>query len=462
MATTNLQTTVLQRLVNDEKYCRKVLPFIKAEYFEGTHKGLYKLILDFITKYNRLPTAQALKIDAPNSDHITAEAFDTTIGLIDKLNEKSDLDEEWLVDQTEKWCKDRAIYLSIMESIQIIDGQSKVLTPNAIPGILQDALSVSFTTSVGHDFIDDASARWDFYHRKDEKIPFDLEMLNAITNGGMSKKSMGAVLASTGVGKSLFLCHLSASYLLQGRNVLYITLEMAEERIAERIDANLMGVEISSLEKMDKESYDNRIQKIALKTTGKLVIKEYPTASAHSGHFRALLNELKTKKKFIPDVICIDYLNICSSAKIKNIGGSVNSYTYIKSIAEELRALAVENNIVLWTATQSNRAGMSDTDIDLDNTSESFGTPMSLDFYIALISTEDLEKMNQLMVKQLKNRYNSVSTNKRFVIGIDRPKMKLYDVENKAQTLLAVNTPAPTMPMKNFAPKNSSFSGFKV
>jgi archaellum biogenesis ATPase FlaH len=345
------------------------------------------------------------------------------------------VNDDWLIDNTEKWCQDRAIYLAIMESINIIDGKHQSLTKQALPEILSDALGVCFDTNVGHDYIDNSDERFEFYHTVEDRLPFDLENFNAITKGGLPNKTLNVALAGTGVGKSLFMCHVGAGALMQGKNVLYITMEMSEERIAERIDANLFNLPIDQLEKLNKQMFDNKIAKIAQKNIGKLIVKEYPTGAAHTGHFRALLNELKLKKDFIPDIIFIDYLNICSSSRMKGLGGSINTYSYIKSIAEEMRGLAVEFNVPIMTATQTTRSGFSNTDVGLEDTSESFGLPATADLMFALVSTEELDKLGQIMVKQLKNRYNDPTYKKRFVVGVDRAKMRLYDVEESAQTL---------------------------
>lgn len=454
----NLPLTILQKLINDEKYCRKVLPFLKPEYFEGSNKVVYRIILDFIGKYNKLPTSTALTIELDHAD-VSEEHYPSAVKVVESLKDNPSVEENWLLENTEKWCKDRAVFLAVMESIQIIDNQKKDKTRDAIPDILQKALGISFDTSVGHDYIADAMDRYAFYHLVEDKIPFDLEKFNEITKGGVPRKTLNILLAGTGVGKSLAMCHLAANYLSQGKNVLYITLEMSEERIAERIDANLMNVAIDQLENMSKDMFDNKITKIAATTQGKLIVKEYPTASAHANHFRALLNELKLKKNFIPDVIFIDYLNICASCRVKGLGGNVNTYSLIKAIAEEIRGLAVEFNVPIWSATQTTRSGYGNTDVEITDTSESFGLPATADFMVALISTEELEGLGQLMVKQLKNRYNDPTKNKRFVIGIDRAKMKLFDVDERAQTLS--KEPSPTSTVK---PGRSSvnFDDFKV
>lgn len=430
-----LQTTILQKIVNDDKFCRKVLPFIKTEYFDSAHKCIYRLILDFITKYNKLPTRAALDIDFQNKAETSEDLYPKAISILESLDQNPQVEETWLLENTEKWCKDRAVFLAIMESIEIIDGKKKDLSKDAIPDILHKALGINFDNSVGHDYLQDFEKRYDFYHRVEDRLPFDLELFNTITKGGVPRKTLNIALAGTGVGKSLFMCHVAASALAQGKNVLYITLEMSEERIAERIDANLMNIQIDQLPSLSKGMFADKVTRIAGTTVGKLIIKEYPTASAHTGHFRALLNELKLKKDVVPDVIFVDYLNICASSRMKGLGGSINTYSLIKAIAEELRGLAVEFNVPIFSATQTTRSGFSNTDLELTDTSESFGLPATADFMFALITTEELEKLGQMMVKQLKNRYNDPSANKRFIIGVDRSKMKLYDVEDKAQTL---------------------------
>ena len=458
-----LQLTVLQKIVHDEKYCRKVLPFIKTEYFDEHHKVIYRLILDFISKYNKLPTKTALEVDFQNAKEVTEENYTPLTTILESLKDNPPVEENWLLASTEKWCKDRAIDIALIDSIQIRSGEKKDITREAIPDILQKAIALTFDTSVGHDYIGDFAKRYDFYHRVEDRLPFDLEKFNLISKGGVPRKTLNIILAGTGVGKSMFMCHQAASALSLGKNVLYITLEMAEERIAERIDANLLNVAIDQLPNLPKDLFAEKVQRIASTTVGKLIIKEYPTASAHANHFRALLNELKLKKEFIPDVIFIDYLNICASARMKGLGGSVNTYSLIKAIAEELRGLAVEFNVPIFSATQTTRSGYSNTDVDLTDTSESFGLPATADFMFALISTEELERLNQIMVKQLKNRYNDPTANKRFLIGVDRSKMRLFDVEEKAQTL----TKEPTVKGGNSWQKESSgdnmdFTNFKV
>jgi replicative DNA helicase len=429
---TKIEKVILQNLANDDVFMRKVVPFLKRDYFiENTEKIVYEKIKSFIDEYNVIPTKDALVIAAQNDKTLNEDQYKEVVELIHEL-EPTDHNKDWLYKETEKFCKDKAIYNAILQSISIIDGRDKARSEDGIPQLLQDALGVCFDNNVGHDYIESADKRYEFYHRVESRIPFDLDYFNKITNGGMPNKTLNVCLAGTGVGKSLFMCHVAASVLAQGKNVLYITLEMAEERIAERIDANLMNITMDQLKDLPKSIFDNRIEKIRAKTEGNLIIKEYPTTGAHTGHFKALLNELQLKRQFKPDIIIIDYLNICASSRFKG-GSNINSYTLIKSIAEELRGMAVEENVPILSATQTTRGGYGNTDVELTDTSESFGLPATVDFMFALISTEDMEKMNQLMVKQLKNRYNDPTINKRFVIGIDRAKMKLYDLEQSAQ-----------------------------
>jgi replicative DNA helicase len=411
---------------------RKVIPFLKRDYFiENNEKIIYDKIKGFIDDYNAIPSKDALVIAVQNDKSLNEDQYKEVVEYIHDLD-PTEHNKEWLYKETEKFCKDKAIYNAILSSIAIIDGRDSSKSEDGIPQLLQDALGVCFDNNVGHDYLNSADTRYEFYHRVESRIPFDLDYFNKITNGGMPNKTLNVCLAGTGVGKSLFMCHVAASVLAQGKNVLYITLEMAEERIAERIDANLMNITMDQLKELPKALFDNRIEKIRNKTEGKLIIKEYPTAGAHSGHFKALLNELQLKKQFKPDIIIIDYLNICASSRFKG-GANINSYTLIKSIAEELRGLAVEENVPILSATQTTRGGYGNTDVELTDTSESFGLPATVDFMFALISTEEMEALNQLMVKQLKNRYNDPTTNKRFVIGVDRAKMKLYDLEQSAQ-----------------------------
>jgi replicative DNA helicase len=406
---------------------------LKAEYFqEYNEKIIFEEISDFASKYDKVPTQEVLTINLQNRTDLTDEVFQESLSTVSNLSDEW-VDYEWLCDSTEKWCKDRAIYLALMQSIKIADGGDKKLSRDAIPSILQEALAVSFDEHIGHDYIEQATDRYEFYHRKEEKIPFDLEKFNYITKGGLPNKTLNIALAGTGVGKSLFMCHMASSVLLQGRNVLYITMEMAEEKIAERIDANLLNVSIQDITEMPEVLFTSKVNEIARKTQGKLIVKEYPTASAHAGHFKALLSDLSLKKDFKPDIIFIDYLNICASARYK--GAVVNSYTYVKAIAEELRGLAVESNLPIVSATQTTRAGFGSSDPDLTDTSESFGLPATADLMFALISTEELESQGRIMVKQLKNRYNDPTSNKKFMIGIDRSKMKLYDVADDASAI---------------------------
>ena len=429
---TKIEKVILQNLANDDVFMRKVIPFLQRDYFiENTEKIVYEKIKSFIDEYNVIPTKDALVIAAQNDKTLNEDQYKEVVELIHEL-EPTDHNKDWLYKETEKFCKDKAIYNAILQSISIIDGRDKARSEDGIPQLLQDALGVCFDNNVGHDYIESADKRYEFYHRVESRVPFDLDYFNKITNGGMPNKTLNVCLAGTGVGKSLFMCHVAASVLAQNKNVLYITLEMAEERIAERIDANLMNITMDQLKDLPKSIFDNRIEKIKAKTEGTLIIKEYPTTGAHTGHFKALLNELQLKRQFKPDLIVIDYLNICASSRFKG-GANINSYTLIKSIAEELRGLAVEENVPILSATQTTRGGYGNTDVELTDTSESFGLPATVDFMFALISTEDMEKMNQLMVKQLKNRYNDPTTNKRFVIGVDRAKMKLYDLEQSAQ-----------------------------
>ena len=427
-----IERTTLSNLVSNEEYCRKVLPFIKSDYFDvKEERVVFEEIESFVDKYKRMPTKTSLEIEIESRKDLTQDQHTKIVEIIQTLD-STDVDMEWLVDTTEKFCKDKAIYNAIVEGISIIDGKDKNRGADAIPSILTDALAVSFDNAVGHDYFDDADKRFDFYHRVEERVPFDLEFFNTITKGGLPNKTLNIALAGTGVGKSLFMCHMAASCISQGKNVLYITLEMAEERIAERIDANLMNISMEDLHNLPKKMFDDKIAKINKKTNGKLIIKEYPTASAHSAHFRGLIKELAIKKSFKPDMIFIDYLNICASSRLKG-AANVNSYTYIKSIAEELRGLAVESDVPIMSATQTTRSGFTSSDLGLEDTSESFGLPATADFMFALISNEEMEALNQIAVKQLKNRYNDPTVNKRFILGIDRSKMRLYDVENKEQ-----------------------------
>ena len=454
-----IETTILRNLVFNEDYSRKVIPFIQPDYFEQkTEKVIFEEIVQFIVKYGSAITIEALNIEIENRTDLTEDQIKEIREINKSLND-SPVDKQWLLDTTEKWCRDRAIYLALMESIHIADGNNEKKNRDAIPSILSDALAVSFDNNIGHDYLQNYEERYEFYHRKEDKIEFDLEYFNKITKGGLPNKTLNIALAGTGVGKSLFMCHVASAALLQGRNVLYITLEMAEERIAERIDANLLNVPIQQLVDLPRQMFETKVNSIAKKTQGSLVIKEYPTASAHSGHFKALLNELALKKSFRPDIIFIDYLNICASSRHK-ANSSVNSYSYIKSIAEELRGLAVEFNVPIVSATQTTRSGYGNSDVELTDTSESFGLPATADLMFALISTEELEGLGQIMVKQLKNRYNDPTIYKRFIVGIDRAKMRLYDCEQTAQKDILDSGQDDEYNDEDKKPKKS-FEGFK-
>jgi hypothetical protein len=430
----SLEKTILRNLLTNDEYCRKVLPFIKEEYFVGEDRILFSQINSFVLKYNQSPTTEALVIEIDSAKGVTDEEVKSCQSTLEdwRTKKKETPNEQWLLDSTEEFCQEKAIYIAMTRSIEIMNGKDKNMSKGAIPSILSDALAVSFDPNIGHDYFENSDKRYEFYHRIEERVPFDLEFFNKITKGGLPKKTLNIALAGTGVGKSLFMCHCAAANISAGHNVLYITMEMAEEKIAERIDANLLNVELIDLEKLSKDMYDKKINQLRNKAQGKLIIKEYPTAAASAQHFRNLLNELRLKKNFVPDIIYVDYLNICSSSRVK-AGSNVNSYTLIKSIAEELRGLAVEFNVPLVSATQTTRSGFSNSDVELTDTSESFGLPATADFMFALITNETLEQLNQIQVKQLKNRYNDPTTNKRFMVGVDRAKMKLYDVENSAQ-----------------------------
>lgn len=462
-----IETVILQNLINDDSFMRKVIPFIKRDYFtDNTEQKIYDSIKAFIDEYNALPNKDALIVSFQNDKSLNDEQYKEVIEYVNML-ESTNHNKDWLLNETEKFCKDKALYNAILNSISIIDGRNKSLSTDGIPQLLQDALAVCFDNNVGHDYIDNSDSRYDFYHRKESRIPFDLDYFNKITNGGLPNKTLNVVLAGTGVGKSLFMCHVAASVLSQGKNVLYITLEMAEERIAERIDANLMNITLDQLKELPKALFENRIEKIKTKTNGKLIIKEYPTTGAHVGHFKSLLNELQLKRQFRPDMIIIDYLNICASSRFK-AGANINSYTLIKSIAEELRGLAVEENLPILSATQTTRGGYGNTDVELTDTSESFGLPATVDLMFALIATEELDQMNQIMVKQLKNRYNDPTINKRFVVGIDRARMKLYDLEQTAQKDLSDSgikldeNKLNTYDMSSVFKKSRDYSGIKL
>jgi len=428
-----IELTILKNLVHNEDFARKTLPFLKEEYFsDSSERQVFKRITDFMTKYNSRPTREAIGIEIESSSNLSEEEHKRSMELVRNLVEPEPVTMDWLLESTESFCQERAVFNAVMDSIAILDGKDSNRTKNSIPDILSEALGVSFDSHIGHDFIDDFAERYDYYHRVEEKLPFDLDLMNKITRGGLSRKSLNIILAGTGVGKTLAMCHFAAANLAMGKNVLYITMEMAEEKIAERIDANLLNIASEDLQKLPRDLYENKIARLKAKTTGKLIIKEYPTASAHAGHFRHVLNELNLKRNFVPDIIYIDYLNICCSSRIKT-GSNVNSYTYIKSIAEELRGLAVERNLPIVSATQTTRSGYSNSDPGLEDTSESFGLPATADFMIALVRSEDMDDRGQLMVKQLKNRYSDPADLRKFVVGIDRVKMRLFDVEDTAQ-----------------------------
>ncbi len=463
-----LELSILKNLIYNDEYARKVLPFIQTEYFsDNNERTIYNEIKEFVEKYKNLPTYEALVINFTESKKLTEEQVRNSIQILSdiKANKDDPTDIQWLTEHTEKFCQDKALYNAIMESVTILDDKFSTKAKGEIPKILSDALGVSFDRNVGHDYINDYEERFEFYHRKEERVPFDLDFFNKITKGGLPNKTLNIALAGTGVGKSLFMCHMASGCISQGFDVLYITMEMAEEKIAERIDANLLNIKLDDLHLISKEDYEKRFQGVKNKTQGKLIIKEYPTASASSMHFRSLLNELQLKKSFRPKIIFIDYLNICSSSRLKQ-GANVNSYTYVKAIAEELRGLAVEYNVPVVSATQTTRSGFSNSDVDLTDTSESFGLPATADFMFALINTEELEQLNQIMVKQLKNRYNDPSSNKKFVIGVDRAKMKLYDVEDSAQTIIDSGQIPDDKPLNTFGNRerkfNSKFEGVRV
>jgi replicative DNA helicase len=457
---TDLEQVVIRNILNDETYMRKVIPFIKKEYFEGVYKLIFSEITKFVGKYNKIPSLSTLQVEIENSDRFNANNYGEAMELLPSVFHKVEENEQWLYDTTEKWCQDRALHNAIMQSITIIDGKHPDLSKNALPDILQKALSISFDTNVGHDYLENVDERFDFYHRQEERIPFDLDYFNRITKGGLPNKTLNIALAGTGVGKSLFMCHCAANVLSQGRNVLYITMEMAEERIAERIDANLFNLPIDQIGNLSKNMFQDRVKTISEKTNGKLIIKEYPTGAAHSNHFRALFEELKLKKKFVPEIVFIDYLNICASSRMKGMGGSINSYTYVKAIAEELRGLAVEFDVPIVSATQTTRSGYSNSDPGLEDTSESFGLPATADLMFALVSNEELEKSGQIMVKQLKNRYNDPAMFKRFVIGIDKSRMVLYDVDESQQNLSV--EPENDIPLFDKTPSGEKLKNIRI
>jgi replicative DNA helicase len=461
-----LEQTILKTLIYNEEFLRKVLPFLKTEYFsDSVERTLFNEITSFTETYNNPPSVEAVGIAVKERRNLTDDEVKRCESYLKEIeaNSQTETKIQWLIDKTEAFCQEKAIYNAVLGSISILDGKDKTHDKGAIPKILSDALAISFDNSVGHDYLDDSDERYDFYHRKEERIPFDLDYFNKITKGGLPTKTLNIALAGTGVGKSLFMCHVAAGAMVQGKNVLYITLEMAEEKIAERIDANLLNVSLDDLMELPKDLYDKKVARVREKCTGKLIIKEYPTASASVTHFRTLLNELNLKRSFVPDIIFIDYLNICCSSRIK-AGANINSYTYVKSIAEELRGLAVEHNVPIVSATQTTRSGFTSSDPGLEDTSESFGLPATADLMFALISSEELEELGQIMVKQLKNRYNDPTYHKRFTLGVDRAKMKLYDVEQSAQAGIA--DAGHDKPLNTFGTREEkqkkSFSGFKV
>lgn len=438
----NLEHTVLRNVITNDEYMRKVLPFIKPKYFKGHYFTLFKQLCKYVGKYNRLPTLEAFQIELDSSDLVSSEDQHIELGqILPSLFENEKVDYDWLLEKTENWCQERALHIAILDSISIIDGKHQELTKNAIPELLTSALAVGFDTNVGHDYFNDAESRFDYYHEDHERLPFDLEMFNTITKGGLVNKSLTIALAGTGVGKSLFMCHSAAAALSMGYDVLYITMEMSEEKIAERIDANLLDVPIQRIENMSREVFSDKVSKLKSRTTGQLIIKEYPTGQANVSHFRALLNELKLKKSFRPRIIFIDYLNICASSRLRSMGGSINSYTYIKAIAEEIRGLAVEFDVPIVSATQTTRSGFSSSDPGLEDTSESFGLPATADLMFALVSSEELEEDGQIMVKQLKNRYNDLNKHKRFLVNIDRSYMRLSDAQGLTGKELIDDTP---------------------
>lgn len=459
-----LEQSILKNLVYNEDYLRKVLPFIKSDYFsDRTERTIFNEITSFTETYNTTPSIEALSIAIKEKNTLTDDEVTKCENYIQEIevNRSAESEIQWLVDKTEKFCQEKAIYNGVLRAISILDGKDKSHEKGAIPSILSDALAVSFDTTVGHDYLENSDARFEFYHRKEERIPFDLDCFNKITKGGLPAKTLNIALAGTGVGKSLFMCHVAAGAMVQGKNVLYITLEMAEEKIAERIDANLLNVTLDDLIDLPKDMYDKKVNRVREKCTGKLIIKEYPTASASTSHFRTLLNELNLKRSFVPDIIFVDYLNICCSSRIK-AGANINSYTYVKSIAEELRGLAVEYNVPIVSATQTTRSGFTSSDPGLEDTSESFGLPATADLMFALISSEELEELGQIMVKQLKNRYNDPSYYKRFTVGVDRSKMKLFDVEQSAQQGLADAGHQQIGSHNKIQPSKKNFEGFKV
>ena len=462
MSTENisLQKTILRNLLTEEEYTRKVLPFIDPAYFEAPYKNIFGEITKFVAKYNKLPSLESFKIELDQTNRMSDDMYRQTIDMLPEIFTKQKENQEWLLDQTEKWCQDRAVFNAVMESISIIDGKHETLQKNALPDILSKALGVTFDNNVGHDYLENVDERFEFYHRQEDRIPFDLEYFNKITKGGLPNKTLNIALAGTGVGKSLFMCHVAANALVQGRNVLYITMEMAEERIAERIDANLLNIPIDQLENMSKDMFATKVRDVQMKTEGKLVIKEYPTGQAHTNHFRALLNELKLKKNFIPEMIFVDYLNICASSRMKGMGGAINSYSYIKSIAEELRGLAVEFNVPIVSATQTTRSGYSNDDVGLEDTSESFGLPATADLMFALITNDELNNLGKILVKQLKNRYNDPTSYTRFTVKVDRSKMRLEDDDEPDNT--GIDNNEDDTPVFDNSNAGSRFKNFKM
>lgn len=453
----NLEELILSNLLDNESYTRKVIPHLKDEYFHDIiDNKIFNLIDAYIQKYNRIPSKEALEIDLSNAIGLSEDQYSKAVDKLKSLHKVSNKDEIWLVDQTEKFCQDKAIINSIREAIKILDDKDNSLSKNAIPGLLQDALSISFETNIGHSYIDDVDSRYEFYHKKEERIPFDIDLLNKVTKGGLPRKTLTILMGGIGAGKSLVMCHMASANIIQGNNVLYITMELAEERVAERIDANLMNVTIDELYELPKDTFIKKMEKIKAKTTGKLIVKEYPTSGAGSANFRYLLNELRIKKNFIPDIIYIDYLNICCSSRFKN-NSNVNSYSYVKAISEEIRGLAVEFNVPIVTATQINREGLNSSDVDMTNTSESIGAPASADIMWAIIATEELLALNQYMFKQLKNRFYDIDRMKRFVVGVDKGKMRIYNVENIAQDNISNDVPI----MDNTLSSKYDFTGFK-
>ena len=462
MSTENisLQKTILRNLLTEEEYTRKVLPFIDPAYFEAPYKNIFGEITKFVAKYNKLPSLESFKIELDQTSRMSDDMYRQTIDMLPEIFTKQKENQEWLLDQTEKWCQDRAVFNAVMESISIIDGKHETLQKNALPDILSKALGVTFDNNVGHDYLENVDERFEFYHRQEDRIPFDLEYFNKITKGGLPNKTLNIALAGTGVGKSLFMCHVAANALVQGRNVLYITMEMAEERIAERIDANLLNIPIDQLENMSKDMFATKVRDVQMKTEGKLVIKEYPTGQAHTNHFRALLNELKLKKNFIPEMIFVDYLNICASSRMKGMGGAINSYSYIKSIAEELRGLAVEFNVPIVSATQTTRSGYSNDDVGLEDTPESFGLPATADLMFALITNDELNNLGKILVKQLKNRYNDPTSYTRFTVKVDRSKMRLEDDDEPDNT--GIDNNEDDTPVFDNSNAGSRFKNFKM